>query len=74
MFIRDSVTPRLGLFLSGQDNAVCLHDLTSQDTQFNWDNTTFAVTLETNQGNSSESWTVCYENEIRKVKIFRMKR
>ena len=65
---RDSASPTLGIFLSGSENKVCLHELPVLEPMFMVEEDGSAVRIETEPGNFSDQWTVCYDNGIRKVK------
>jgi hypothetical protein len=76
VFIRDSVSPTLELGVFGEKNQVCLHRFPSHRSKFNVDQSNFKldkgaalVSIETNQGDLSQEFTVCYENGVRKVTI-----
>ena len=64
---RDSISPTLGILLSGSENKVCLHELPFLEPKFMVEEDGSAVSIETEQGDYSQNWTVCYEDGIRKV-------
>lgn len=64
---RDSASPTLGIFLAGSQNEVCLHELPVPEPTFRVEEDGSAVTIETESGDFSDQWAVCYDNGIRKV-------
>lgn len=64
---RDSASPILGIFLSGSENKVCLHELPVLEPTFMVEEDGSSVTIETESGDFSDQWAVCYDDGIRKV-------
>jgi hypothetical protein len=64
---RDSISPTLGLFLSGRENKVCLHELPVLEPKFKVEEDGSAVSIQSKPEHFSNNWTVCYEDGIRKV-------